>query len=85
MDAYRIVDDLPIPSPATGRSKYGFERLNIGQALVIPANDKGFIVVRGKYRQHRCYQAASQYAKKHDIELTCRILEDGSAAVWRTA
>lgn len=84
--SFEILNDFPMPHSARGAqgSKYPFDRLEVGQAFVVPAADvpgKGITSIRAAINGFRGARGEEGKA----LRFTPRLLEDGSIGVWRTA
>ena len=70
---YTIEKNVKIPSHVTGRMKYPWSEMEIGDSFFI----------EGKHTRN-ITGAAQNYGSHHNIKFTCRTV-DGGVRVWRIA
>lgn len=69
---FAVETGFPVPVKKA-RSKYGFDRLAVGQSIFVP----------GEKEWGAAHEAARKYARRRGLEFVCREV-DGGLRVWRT-
>jgi len=78
---YKIVKGIPLPAFA-GRGKYGFDKMEIGDCMIIPAGSEG-AKVHQSGSTTRASVAVSTYGRRHGKKFASRKQGNGDVYVWR--
>ena len=76
----RIDKGLPIPEPKISKLKYPFNKLAVGDRLLVEWPKQRGLTRKGHYERVR--SAAHTWARNHGRQFSVRKLEEG-VGVWR--
>lgn len=72
---FTIETGVPLPLPKSDYSDHPFKRMDVGQSIVVPIEDRKYV--------YRLRLAIWKHSKKHGVKYTSRVLPEG-LRIWRT-